>query len=116
MLWLTGTGELVVFAVEHAQAGGHAAVGQGGVHLQAFRQGAAVVFIGMDEQRGGDHIGGVAQGRLLPQFFGVVEGVAVALIGGEEIADVRQLEMERWEAAQQKRWVWPMIQLVIKPP
>ena len=27
-----------------------------------------------------------------------------------------QLAMERWAAAARKRWVWPMIQLVIKPP
>ena len=27
-----------------------------------------------------------------------------------------QLAMLRWVAAQQKRSVWPMIQLVIKPP
>ena len=27
-----------------------------------------------------------------------------------------QWEMERWEAAAAKRSVWPMIQLVMKPP
>ena len=47
-----------------------------------------------------------------PAFWSGVKSAPMSLVPQK----LSQLEMERWLAAQQKRSVWPMIQLVMKPP
>ena len=104
---LAGTAELVVLPMEEAEPGGDAPVHEGGVHLQALLQGAAVVLVGVDEQGGRLHVLCVLQGRLGPEGGGPMSDTPQKL---------SQLEMDRWEAQAQNRSVWPMIQLVMKPP
>ena len=67
MLRLAGAGQLVIFPAEVTQAGGNAPVYQCGVHLHAFRHGAAVIFVGMNKKSGGFYVLGIAQGRVGPQ-------------------------------------------------
>ena len=88
VLGLAGAGELMVFSPEVAQPGGNAPVHQGGVHLHSLSHGAPVILVRVDKEGGGHGGLGVAQGRVSPQLLRAVEGVAVALVRGEAVANV----------------------------
>ncbi len=64
------------------------------------------------------YLSGECHHSLLRAFQGsaaLAQAEVVADVGGRPTLLI-QLEMERWEATAAKRSVWPMIQLVIKPP
>ena len=59
---LPGTGQLMVFSVEHHHPGRNPQVDQRGIKLVALRDGAAVVLLAVDDQRRG--FGMFAGGRI----------------------------------------------------
>ena len=78
----------MVFSLENHQTGVGAGQGNGSVHLHALLQRTAVILVRVQEQGGGGHLGGVLQGRLLPEQAHGVINVAAVLVGDRGEAHV----------------------------
>ena len=91
MLGFAAAAQLVILAPEQAEAGLDAKVLEGGIHLEAFRQPAAVVLFRVYEKGGGPHLVGVLQGRMPPDFVDVGPGGGCHLVLFKIKADVRSI-------------------------
>lgn len=80
--------ELVVFSPENTHACLYAVIFEGGVHLDAFGQPAAVVLVAVDEKSRRVHVVGVLQGRVPPQFVRAGPCGFAYLVRVEVVADV----------------------------
>ena len=90
---LTGTGQLVVLALEQAHLGLNTVILQCGEHLEALGQRAVVVFQCVDEQGRSLGIAGILQRSMLPQLPDVGPGSALELLGVEGVTDAGYAEV-----------------------
>ena len=95
---------------------------QGGEHLKGVRHPAAVVLVRVQEERRRRDAVGIFERGLGHIFSRPFPGLpptwswAKYQPMSELLWKLVQFEMLRWLAAHLKRSVWPIIQLVMKPP
>ena len=122
MLRFSGAREFVGFFGETDELGVFLEPFEGGVELFGLFDGAAPVFVRVDDEQGSGDLFDVGDGGALPVFFRFFQGRPPISSWekrqpmSEVPKKLAQLLMERCVQAALKRSVWPTIQLVIKPP